>query len=98
MQAGGDSDAGERLLLLEALSDEPEHRHAGLGPFDLQPARLGQLDVFHVKVHGSSMPHSYSRKKGTDDESVPLVPSILLERVTARLLAAAAWPCRSSPR
>ncbi len=36
VEAGGDPHALEGLLPFESLLDEPQHRHGGFGPFDLE--------------------------------------------------------------
>ena len=50
VQAGADADALERLLLLEALADGPEHGHVHVGPLDAQHALGGETDVLDVVV------------------------------------------------
>ena len=51
MQAGGHAHALERLFALESFPDQPQHRHGGFGPFNLQFALIRQLDIFHIVIH-----------------------------------------------
>ena len=81
VETGGDSHAFERLLPLEPFADEPQDRHSGLGPFDLEFALVGQLNVFHIVIHGSPPRLAVSvtlscRKKGAGHEPVPLLVSV----------------------
>ena len=48
VQAGGDAQALERLLLREPGADVAQHRHRPLGPLDAAMALLGQLQVLDV--------------------------------------------------
>jgi hypothetical protein len=48
MQAGGQGQALERLLALEALPDEPQDGHIHLGPFDSQLAFIGKAQIFDI--------------------------------------------------
>src|SRR5258708_39493426 len=48
MQAGGNAQAFERLLLDEALADRFEHGHLLSGPFDLALSGVGQPNVLYV--------------------------------------------------
>ena len=58
VQAGADAHALERLLLLEALADGPEHGHVHVGPLDAQHALGGETDVLDVVVVAQLEPHS----------------------------------------
>ena len=51
MEAGGHAQAFEGLLLLETLLDQPQHRHGGFGPFDLEFALVCELEIFHIVFH-----------------------------------------------
>ena len=50
MQTGRNLDALQWALFLEALADEPQHRHFLLGPVDPLAALLGQAQVLDVVV------------------------------------------------
>ena len=58
MEAGADPHALEGLLLGEPLLDQPQDRHAGFGPLDLELALGSQLDVFHVVIQVTSLANS----------------------------------------
>ena len=53
MSTGDELYAGQRLLLLEALADEPEHRHLAVRPLDALLALRGQIDVLDVVLYRS---------------------------------------------
>ena len=55
MQAGAQALAAQRLLLGEALADDPQHRHLLVGPFDPAPPGLGESEVAHVMGQGASV-------------------------------------------
>ena len=48
VQAGAEAQARERLLALEALADQPQHRHLQRGPLDEPLALVGQREVGDV--------------------------------------------------
>jgi hypothetical protein len=45
VQTRGYSHSFERSLLLEALPDPGKHRHLSIGPFDPQPAVVGEAQI-----------------------------------------------------
>src|SRR6185436_571635 len=92
---GRDPHAFERPLPLEPVPDQPQHRHGGFRPFNLEFALVGQLDVSHVVIHGylpyddygnGAEPGKLSEKRGRA-RSVPFfAPSRCLEELEPRFL------------
>ena len=52
VQAGGDADALQRLVLDEFLADDLQHLHGLVRPLDALLAQIGQFDVLDVAIHG----------------------------------------------
>ena len=48
VETGGDPEAGERLLALEAVADGGEDRHVLVGPFDAPHAFFGEREILDV--------------------------------------------------
>jgi hypothetical protein len=51
VQAGGNADALERLVLDEFLADDLEHLHGLVRPLDTFLAQVGQFKTFYVAVN-----------------------------------------------
>jgi succinylarginine dihydrolase len=49
VQAGGDANAFQRLVLDEFLADALQHRHGLVGPLNAALAQIGQLNVLDIK-------------------------------------------------
>ena len=51
MQAGGDANSLQWLVLDEFLADDLQHVHGLVRPLDALLAKIGELQTFYITIH-----------------------------------------------